>query len=172
MAKNQTRSEVRRAIEQALELAQPVVRASIEGAEAVELKFIERWDIPNILATWDDEPVLNWKQAIRKCRKTSRSGFIGLQVGEATWALALIRLSQGHVYTNLLYLEKNPGGMVPRGLVMTAIDYVLRAIAVTFKSRAIVLDSPISDLVAYYQQFGFVPIKRGHRKNPVMIKAV
>jgi hypothetical protein len=117
-----------------------------------------------LVATWPDSQ-LNWAAAVRKCRMIPRSCFIGVRTADAVPILALIRVSDARLHTNLLFLEKDADAVAP-GLAMTLIDAVLQVLAGAFRSERIVLDNPLSDLVSYYEAFGYEPMNGGAERRP------
>ncbi|MGE8580619.1 MAG: hypothetical protein ACN6QT_36605 [Burkholderia contaminans] len=155
-------------VRQALDIAEPLV-GQIWAGEAPSLEIVRRQSVPAIIGRWQDS-ALNWDDAIRKCRITQQSCFIGVRSGGVVPVLALIRVSGSQLHTNLLFLEKDQGA-VPPGLAMTMMDTVLAVVAATFGSERIVLDNPLSALLPYYVQFGYEQMKRLGREAPAMFKS-
>ncbi|NRD85011.1 hypothetical protein [Burkholderia pseudomallei] len=144
--------------------------ATLWGAEpAPKLTIVRRDAVRKIIAGWPQDAALDWGEAIRKCRNMPRSCFIGVQTDTGVPILALIRVSDAHLHTNLLFLEKDENE-VPPGLAMTMVDAVLEVVAAVFGSDRIVLDNPLSGLQAYYEQFGYEPMKRCGRETHAMFK--
>ncbi|WP_129558768.1 hypothetical protein [Burkholderia pseudomallei] len=153
----------------ALDQAEPII-ASLWGAEPAPTLTIVRWDaVRGIIAGWPEGALLDWGEAIKKCRNVPRSCFIGVQTDTGVPILALIRVSDAHLHTNLLFLEKDVNE-VPSGLAMTMMDAVLEVVAAVFGSDRIVLDNPLSGLQAYYEQFGYERMKRRGRETHAMFK--
>jgi hypothetical protein len=162
-----TRTVFHNQVRQALDQAEPLV-ATLWGEPAPMLEIVRREAVLRLVATWPDSQ-LNWAAAVRKCRMIPRSCFIGVRTADAVPILALIRVGDARLHTNLLFLEKDADAVAP-GLAMTLIDAVLQVLAGAFRCERIVLDNPLSDLVSYYEAFGYEPMKRRGREAPAMFK--
>lgn len=124
-----------------------------------------------IISAWP-QVLLNWRAAVKKCDRIPRSCFIGVYAQDAAVSiLAFIRLSDAHLHTNLLFTEKNTND-VPARMGMLVIDAILDVIAGAFGSKKIVLDDPVPELLAYYCEFGYEPMKKHGRERPAMFKSV
>lgn len=164
-----TRTIFHNQVREALDTAEPAV-ATLWGEPPPTLQIVRRQSVRPIVARWSDDAVLNWDNAVKKCRMIPRSCFIGVQTHDAAVPiLALIRVSDASLHTNLLFLEKDEDA-VPPGLAMTVMDTVLEVVAGAFGSARIVLDNPLSELVSYYEEFGYEPMKKRGRETHAMFK--
>jgi hypothetical protein len=164
-----TRTVFHNQVREALDQAEPAV-ATIWGDHVPTLEIVRRDSVRTIVSTWPDTQ-LNWEYAVKKCQRFPRSCFIGVQTQDgAVPILALIRVSDAHLHTNLLFLEKDANA-VPSGIAMTVMDTVLEVVAGAFGSERIVLDNPLSVLASYYKEFGYESMRKRGREAPAMFKS-
>lgn len=158
-------------VQMALDEAGPTL-AALWPIATPTLTVVRRDEVPQILASWKRWQ-LNWPQARRDYNRVPRSCYIGLQMADGSVpVLALIRVSDAHVHTSLLYLEKNASALIP-GMAMTVVDAALQLVAAAFASTRIIIASPRQSLVNYYRdEFGYTMAKKRERKTTAMFKDV
>jgi hypothetical protein len=140
------------------------------GDPSLTLRIVRRQSVDRIVSAWP-LTLLNWNAAVKKCDRVPRSCFVGVQAqNTSVFILALIRLSDAHLHTNLLFMEKDAIA-VPARKGMMVVNAMLEVIASAFGSEKIVLDDPQSGLEDYYLEFGYEHMGKRGRETPAMFKS-